>query len=70
MAEDNNNETPAEKKKRLATAAAKKAGILKRIGEAVKKWTVGTGTRGGFKGVRDLTISQKKKLKIMEEIDK
>ena len=65
----NEQETAEEKRKRLA-AAAKKAGILKRIGAAVKKWTLGTGVGGAFKGVRDLTESQKKKLKMMREIDK
>ncbi len=56
-------ETPEEKRKRLNK---KKSGILARI----KKAFWGTGTEGAFKGVRDLRESQKKKLKIMEEIEK
>lgn len=44
------------------------AGLLKRIGTAIKKKFWGTGK--GFKAIDDLKKAQKKKLKMMKEIEK
>ena len=46
----------------------KKSGILKKLKDAVLKKFWGTGK--GFKAIDDLKKSQKKKLKMMKEIEK